>query len=332
GHYRRRDDGYRHGSAVGWSVPRARGTRDAAVRRLTISGMGIGFPCRRSTPGTRTTARRPGNRRPDTCRTRRLVGGMGRRNHHGMAPQAECRLGSPRSTGTARRRRSHNHRPAAFRAVCRLPARCSAHPRGHAARHPAHSDGDGRMALAPCRIGSRAYDDGWHSGGGRSLEAVSCRAALALAVHERLAGGLRDTPGFMSPITETPGAGPSVSGSGGEIPLGTKLSMFLRLLAVQASWNYEILLGNGIGFCVEPALRRLPGGSKGLEYREALARQSNYFNAHPYLASVAVGALARAELDGEAALRIERFRTALCGPLGSVGDRLVWAAWLPLCS
>ena len=38
------------------------------------------------------------------------------------------------------------------------------------------------------------------------------------------------------------------------------------------------------------------------------------------------GALARAELDGEPPARIERFRTALCGPLGSVGDRLVWAA------
>ena len=45
-----------------------------------------------------------------------------------------------------------------------------------------------------------------------------------------------------------------------------------------------------------------------------------------------MGALARAELEGEAPARIERFRTAVCGPLGSCGDRLVWAAWLPLCS
>lgn len=29
---------------------------------------------------------------------------------------------------------------------------------------------------------------------------------------------------------------------------------------------------------------------------------------------------------------IARFRGALCGPLGSVGDRLVWAAWLPACA
>jgi PTS system mannose-specific IID component len=116
------------------------------------------------------------------------------------------------------------------------------------------------------------------------------------------------------------------------IPVRTRLAMFVRLLAIQGAWNYETLLGNGIGFCVEPALRLLPGGQDGPAYRSALARQSQYFNAHPYLAAVAIGALARAELDGENPAKIERFRTALCGPLGSVGDRLVWAAWLPACS
>ena len=116
------------------------------------------------------------------------------------------------------------------------------------------------------------------------------------------------------------------------IPARIRLAMFVRLLAIQGSWNYETLLGNGIGFCVEPALRLLPGGQEGPAYRAALARQSEYFNAHPYMAAVAVGALARAELEGEPPARIERFRTALCGPLGSVGDRLVWAAWLPACS
>jgi PTS system mannose-specific IID component len=83
---------------------------------------------------------------------------------------------------------------------------------------------------------------------------------------------------------------------------------------------------------MEPALSRLPGGRGGKAFGEAVARQSRYFNAHPYLASVAVGALVRAELDGAAPALIERFRTALCGPLGSLGDRLVWAGWLPFCS
>ncbi len=108
--------------------------------------------------------------------------------------------------------------------------------------------------------------------------------------------------------------------------------MLARLLLVQSSWNYESMLGTGMGFAVEPALRMLPGGTTGSTYHEALARQSGYFNAHPYLAAIAAGALARAELDGEAPQRITRFRTALCGPLGSLGDQLVWAGLLPLCS
>ncbi len=116
------------------------------------------------------------------------------------------------------------------------------------------------------------------------------------------------------------------------LPSATWVAIFFRLFAVQGSWNYETLLGNGIAFCMEPALRLLPGGPEGTRYSEALGRHARYFNAHPYLAGVAVGALARAELDGVAPAMIERFRTALGGPLGSVGDRLVWASWLPLCS
>lgn len=127
----------------------------------------------------------------------------------------------------------------------------------------------------------------------------------------------------------TPMATPVV---GRELPLGVRLSMLLRLFAIQGVWNYETMLGNGIAFALEPALRLMPGGKGGPAYREAMARHSGYFNAHPYLASVAVGALARAELDGAPATHIERFRCAAPGPLGSVGDRLIWAGWLPLCS
>lgn len=116
------------------------------------------------------------------------------------------------------------------------------------------------------------------------------------------------------------------------LPVRTQAAMLLRMLAIQGAWNYETLLGNGIGFAMEPALRLLPEGVHSPRFKEAMARQSKYFNAHPYLASVAVGALARAELDGEPPAKIERLRTALAGPLGSVGDRLVWAGWLPFCS
>ena len=116
------------------------------------------------------------------------------------------------------------------------------------------------------------------------------------------------------------------------LPFRTRAAMFLRLLAVQGAWNYETLMGNGIAFAVEPALRLLPGGKHGSAYRAAMARQASYFNANPYLAGIAIGALANAELTEQAPERIERFHTACCSPLGSVGDRLVWAGWLPACS
>ena len=61
----------------------------------------------------------------------------------------------------------------------------------------------------------------------------------------------------------------------------TQAAIFTRLFAVQGSWNYETMLGTGVGFCVEPALRELPGGSGGEAFREALARETGYFNAHP---------------------------------------------------
>lgn len=116
------------------------------------------------------------------------------------------------------------------------------------------------------------------------------------------------------------------------LPLRTRIAMLFRMLAIQGVWNYETMLGNGIAFALEPALKRLPGGKRGEPFKRAMARHSGYFNAHPYLAAVAVGALARAELDGVPEAQIERFRVAAPGPLGSVGDRLVWAGWVPLCS
>ena len=102
----------------------------------------------------------------------------------------------------------------------------------------------------------------------------------------------------------------------------------LRLFAVQGSYNYELMLGVGVGVAEEPLLRDLDDG----KYRPAVARGAQFFNAHPYLVGLAVGAAARAEHDGAAPDQIERLREALCGPLGSLCDRLVWAGWLPILS
>ena len=106
----------------------------------------------------------------------------------------------------------------------------------------------------------------------------------------------------------------------------------LRLFAVQGSWNYDRMVGIGLGYAEEPLLRDLPGGPGGERYRAAMRRAAGYFNAHPYLVGLAAGAIAKAEHEGVEGERVERLRTALLGPLGSVGDRLVWAGTLPVAS
>ena len=103
---------------------------------------------------------------------------------------------------------------------------------------------------------------------------------------------------------------------------------WVRTLVVQGSWNYDRMVGVGVAYAMEPLLRELPDG----RYHGALKRVAGFFNAHPYLTGLAAGALARAEYDGVPEAQIDRLRNALIGPLGSVGDRLIWAAWLPLCA
>jgi mannose/fructose/N-acetylgalactosamine-specific phosphotransferase system component IID len=103
----------------------------------------------------------------------------------------------------------------------------------------------------------------------------------------------------------------------------------LRLLAVQASYTYERMAGIGVGHAAAPLLRDVFATRSVRERREAVARSADFFNSHPYLAGVAVGAEVKAEQDGVPGPVISRLRTALSGPLGALGDQLIWAGWVP---
>jgi PTS system mannose-specific IID component len=103
---------------------------------------------------------------------------------------------------------------------------------------------------------------------------------------------------------------------------------FLRLFAVQGAWNYERMLGVGMGYAAEPILEDLQSADPA-RHAEAVVRSAEFFNCHPYLAGVALGALVRAEYDGVPGAQILRLRTALCSPLGALGDRIFWAGLLP---
>ena len=115
------------------------------------------------------------------------------------------------------------------------------------------------------------------------------------------------------------------------LPRAVRRAMLLRSFAVQGSWNYRTLIGTGMAFVLAPALRHLYGGDPPA-LRRAVARHAELFNAHPYLAGMAAGAVARLEADGVPPETIARFKNAVRGSLGSLGDRVVWLMWRPACA
>ncbi|MEZ4414529.1 MAG: PTS system mannose/fructose/sorbose family transporter subunit IID [Gemmatimonadota bacterium] len=109
----------------------------------------------------------------------------------------------------------------------------------------------------------------------------------------------------------------------------TVVRTVLRSLLIQGSWNTRTQIGNGFAWALAPVLRRVYAQNPDA-LEAAVTRHAAPFNAHPYLAALALAAVARMEEEGEPSERIERFKTALRGPLGALGDRLIWARWLPL--
>ncbi|HEV2147802.1 MAG TPA: PTS system mannose/fructose/sorbose family transporter subunit IID [Longimicrobiaceae bacterium] len=112
---------------------------------------------------------------------------------------------------------------------------------------------------------------------------------------------------------------------------GVRRALLLRSFAVQGSWNYQTLIGTGFAFVLLPVLRRVYRDDEDALYA-AVARHAELFNSHPYLATVAAGAVARLEEEGAPPETVRRFKAALRGSLGSIGDRLVWQAWRPACA
>lgn len=107
-----------------------------------------------------------------------------------------------------------------------------------------------------------------------------------------------------------------------------RVRSFLRCFLVQGSWNNRSMIGAGFGFAILPILRAV-FQDRGDLYEEAVERHSEHFNAHPYLVTLALGAVSHMEEEGRDPEEIRRFKQALRGPLGGLGDQLVWVGWRP---
>lgn len=112
---------------------------------------------------------------------------------------------------------------------------------------------------------------------------------------------------------------------------GVRTQMFLRSFAIQGSWNYRSLIASGFAFALLPALRVIYRDQPD-RFRDAVRRHHmELFNSHPYLSPLALGAVVVLESE-EPPETVSRFKAAVRGSLGTLGDRLVWSGWRPVCA
>lgn len=112
-----------------------------------------------------------------------------------------------------------------------------------------------------------------------------------------------------------------------------KFGIFLRLHALQVSWNFKGMQHLGFLYAIRPVLARLWDGER---YLEAEKRQVQYFNTHPYFAPICAGVVARLEEDlaaGSASVKadlIPVLKNRMSGPLAAVGDAFFWETLRPV--
>jgi mannose/fructose/N-acetylgalactosamine-specific phosphotransferase system component IID len=121
----------------------------------------------------------------------------------------------------------------------------------------------------------------------------------------------------------------------GGLTQAVRRKVWWRQFLFQGCWNYEGMQNVGFAYSILPALRH--------HYRErpedlikALKRHLEYFNTHPAMGGVILGATARMEervASGEADPRaIGTFKVGLMGSLGAIGDSYFWGALKPMAS
>lgn len=111
-----------------------------------------------------------------------------------------------------------------------------------------------------------------------------------------------------------------------QLSAATKIRLIWRSLWIQVLLNYKTMQGGGYLFILWPWL-------KTSEHRAArVKRASGYINGHPVFSAFALGAMLKRLGDGDAEQDTEDFdewRESLAGPLGMVGDALIWERWKP---
>jgi PTS system mannose-specific IID component len=101
------------------------------------------------------------------------------------------------------------------------------------------------------------------------------------------------------------------------------ISILLRSLTIQASFNFCTMQGPGFVFSLLPFIRRRGDGEK--KTVESLRSHLQMFNTHPYLTAPVIGSVVRLEEEGDpqAACQLKKI---LMGPYAAIGDVFFWGA------
>ncbi len=94
---------------------------------------------------------------------------------------------------------------------------------------------------------------------------------------------------------------------------------------MQTGFNYERLQGLGWCWLIRPLAKKFPIS----EPDEFSLRNLEPFNANPYVSTYAAGAVAKLIEQKKEVEDIQRLKNSLRGPLGSLGDNLVWKGIRP---
>ena len=102
-----------------------------------------------------------------------------------------------------------------------------------------------------------------------------------------------------------------------------------RSTFLQGSWNYERMQNGGWCFAMIPALKKLY--TKKEEQADALHRNLEFFNTHPYVVSPILGvALAQEEQRAQGKAVSQDVKVGMMGPLAGVADPVFWFTARPL--
>ncbi|MGM3172812.1 PTS system mannose/fructose/sorbose family transporter subunit IID [Dickeya lacustris] len=103
---------------------------------------------------------------------------------------------------------------------------------------------------------------------------------------------------------------------------------WLRMLWVQASFNYQRMQSSGFLYAMLPALQRIHKNKHDLSV--SLKLHNEFFNTSPWLVSFMQGVILAMEKGKQPIETIRSFKVAAMGPLGGIGDAMCQLTILPI--